>query len=258
MDNQRYQVGPVAKALRVLDVVAESEGGMRLSHVAELAGLPKTTAMRYLRTLEAAGYLEADGERELYRIGPRFRLLSGPTDTLERLRVLALPRMTALRDRFDETVNLGALRGREVVYLDIVESGRRLRLQAHVGGKDPAHSTALGKAILSRLSERDRANVLAPHLAARTSRTARTRDTLEAELAEVARRGYAVERGENEEGAVCVGVAITSAAGLPLAALSMSAPETRMPEKQIRAAARALMEAAAVLSEQVSVRLGSY
>ena len=151
-------------------------------------------------------------------------------------------------------MNLGVLRGRHVVYVDIVECSRRLRLQARVGGKDPAHSTALGKAILSRLSDGERATVLAHHLPPRTSRTTRTRESLEAELARVAEHGYAVERGENEEGAVCVGAAITNEAGAPLAALSMSAPESRMPERQVQAVGAALVEAAAELSRQVGRR----
>ncbi len=250
----RYQVGPVAKALRVLDIVAASEAGVRLSRVTLLAGLPKTTALRYLRTLEAAGYLEADGEHEIYRIGSRFRLLKEPTDQLKRLCILALPEMIALRDCFDETINLGVLRGREIVYVEIVESNRRLRLQARVGGRDPAHSTALGKAILSRLSAARRAVILAPQLAARTAKTARTRGSVEAELTLAAELGYAVERGENEEGAVCVGAAITASTGQPLAALSMSAPETRMPAHQVRLAGEALRAAAHLLSERIAVR----
>jgi DNA-binding IclR family transcriptional regulator len=254
VERQRYLVGPVAKALRVLDIVAESDAGVRLSDVAARAGLPKTTALRYLCTLEIAGYLGLDEAHELYRIGPRFAMLSAGGDALSRLRPLALPAMRALRDQFDETINLGVLRGRDVVYVDIVESTRRLRLQAHVGGKDPVHSTALGKAILSRLPASERARILTPQLSPRTPRTTRTRDLLEAELAEVARCGYAVERGENEEGAVCVGVAIIPAEGVPFAALSMSAPETRMPEAQVRAAARALIDAAAGLSAQAARR----
>ena len=251
MDANAYQVGPVAKALRVLDIVAESAAGVRLSEVSARAGIPKTTALRYLRTLETAGYLEADGELELYRIGPRFRLLKAPNDQLKRLRILALPGMTALRDRFDETVNLGVLRGREIVYVEIVECRRRLRLQAHVGGRDPAHSTALGKAILSCLPAAERDAILPPDLPARTGRTARDRRLLDAELHRVAARGYAVERGENEEGAVCVGAAVIGPGDQPVAAISMSAPETRMPDRQVRAAGLALMEVAAELAAKI-------
>src|SRR6185312_10716041 len=128
MDKQRYIVGPVAKALLVLDAVAEGEDGVRLSHVSARTGLPKTTAFRYLCTLEAAGYVDCDPAAELYRAGARLHALGRAADPAKRLRATALPIMTELRDRFDETVNLGVLRGGNIVYVEIVECRRRLRL----------------------------------------------------------------------------------------------------------------------------------
>ena len=241
---QRYVVLPVMKALRVLDLVAGAEGGSRLSNLALAVRLPKTTVFRYLCSLEAAGYLACDPVAETWQLGTRFRALAEPPDPVTRMRALALPIMVELRDRFDETVNLGVLRGSKVVYVEIVESNRRLRLQAHVGGEDPAHSTALGRALLAHLPADERAQILAEELTGRTQRTVRTRDAVEVALGQSLKLGYAVERGENEEGAICVGAAIMGQDGRPAAALSLSAPEGRMAERRIVEAGQALRRAA--------------
>ena len=246
MDRQRYLVSPVAKALRVLDAVAECPG-LGVSAVAERLKLPKTTVFRYLCTLEAAEYVVLDEPRDSYRVGPRFAALVQPGDAIQALRAQALPIMTALRDRFDETINLGVLRGPSVVYVEIVESSQRLRLQARVGGEDPAHSTALGRAILARLPAAERAQALPHDLSQRTAKTIRSSAALNAVLRRVALLGYAVERGENEAGAVCVGAAVLDGTSRPVAALSLAAPEFRMPERRIAEAGAALAQAAALV-----------
>ncbi len=240
---ERYTVLPVMKALRVLDLVAGAEGGTRLSALALAVRLPKTTVFRYLCSLEAAGYLACDPVAETWSLGARFRALSEPPDAVTRLRALALPIMVELRDRFDETVNLGVLRGAKVVYVEIVQSNQRLRLEAQVGGEDPAHSTALGRAILAYLPPTERAQVLTEELAGRTKRTVRTREAVETALGQTAVLGYAVERGENEDGAVCVGAAILGQDGRPAGALSLSAPESRMSDRRIAEAGLALRRA---------------
>lgn len=61
--------------------------------------------------------------------------------------------MEKLRDEHDETANLGILKGDSVIYLDIAESKRGVRLAANRGDRDLVHSTALGKAVAVHLPE---------------------------------------------------------------------------------------------------------
>ena len=223
----RYIVTPVMKALRTLDAVAASDDGANLATLAAELKLPKTSTFRYLRSLVAACYLDHDATTDTYRVGTHFRSLHTPAPALERLREAALPEMQALRREFDETVNLGVRQGAEIVYVEVVESERRLRILARVGSRDPLHSTALGKAILSRMPVAERQAVLGGGLRARTKKTLVDRARLDADLLSAARYGYAVELGENEEGAVCISAALMPAMGIA-AAISLSAPEGRL------------------------------
>src|SRR5688500_14509329 len=126
-----YGVRAVQRALDVLDALAESPEGRTLAQLAEAANLPKSSIFRYLATLEARGYVERDGERGRFRVGRR--LVTLHSRRLELLAHAARPHLDELRDRFQETVNLGVLDGGRVTYLQIVESPQAMRFAAREG-----------------------------------------------------------------------------------------------------------------------------
>jgi DNA-binding IclR family transcriptional regulator len=119
----------------------------------------------------ACGFVTHDPDTDLYRIGLRVWELGQALHEPLRIREIALPPMRKLRDQFNETVNLGMLDGPEVVYLEIIESRRSLRMQAQLGGRDPVYSTALGKAVLAFKPEDQWIPHLPSNLTARTERT---------------------------------------------------------------------------------------
>jgi IclR family acetate operon transcriptional repressor len=251
--HNNYMVKPVDKALQVLTSLAEAGHELSLKEICARVGLPKTTVFRYLYTLGAHGYVAHNSDADLYRLGPRSWQLGQSAQQYARLIELALPLMQELRDRFDETVNLGVLNRTDVVYLGMVESRRALRMQAAIGGRDPAYSTSLGKAILAFLPESQRLAHLPPILFPRTDRTLTSLTQLDQDLALTRQRGYALDNGENEEGACCIGAPITDAHGHVLAALSISAPANRLPASRVDEVAQALIQAAANLSQQLAL-----
>lgn len=249
--NSNYIVKPVDKALQVLTLLAEAGHELSLKEICTRVGLPKTTVFRYLYTLGFHGYVAHNGDADLYRLGPRSWQLGQSAQQYARLLELALPLMQELRDRFDETVNLGVLNRTDIVYLGMVESRRALRMQATIGGRDPAYSTSLGKAILAFLPEGQWQAHLPATLTARTPRTLTSLALLAQDLSLARQRGYALDNGENEEGACCIGAPITDAHGHVLAALSVSAPASRLPERLVEQVAQAVMETTAMISQQL-------
>ena len=148
-----YIVQPVMKALQVLEHVARQSHEVTLTEIVSELKLPKTTVFRYLQTLSAASFLHHDQRRDRYGVGLRFRALAKADKNLQRLRVLAQPEMLGLMETFNETVNLGVLSDRHIVYVDMVEPQRTARIHARVGDRHPVHSTSLGKAIAAFLPE---------------------------------------------------------------------------------------------------------
>ncbi len=247
-----YTVKPVYKALQVLQCLGEEQRELALSEICYRVGLPKTTVFRYLYTLRECGFVDYDPATDLYRLGLRMWELGGAVGSRLRIREVAVPFMRELRNRFNETVNLGMLDDMEVVYLEMVESRRSLRMHAKLGGRDPVYSTALGKALLAFLPEEQWRDHLPGQLVSRTSQTLSSFDSLKQELVQTRNRGFAQDHGENEEGACCVGAPIFDQLGRVVAAVSLSAPTSRLHGALEQEVATAVMETAAA----ISLRLG--
>jgi len=251
-----YIVKPVYKALRMLQAIGEAGREQSLRDVCEATGLPKSTAYKYLRTLRECGFLAHDEQTDTYRVGPMIWQLGEAAGEQQRLRETALPFMHELRDRFDETVNLGVLDRTEVVYLEMAESAKTLRMRAHLGGRDPVYSTGLGKALLAALPADVWRSHVPNRLTPRTARTVTSLGALQRELEAGRERGYAVEHGENEDDGVCVAAPIFDASGRVLAAISVAAPANRVNATLEKAIGAAVRETAGQISERLGYRAG--
>ena len=243
-----YVVKPVDKALGVLVYVAEHGRIVSLKAVSEALGLPKTTAFRYLQTLTRAGFLDHHAEIDRYSLGPRLRAIAHTEGSIARARELARPVLGALRREYQGTVNLAVRGDGAVVYLDVIDGPQLFRTRARSGDANPLHSTALGKAILAHMPPPEARDYLSRPLSERTGRTLIDRAELEHQLRRIARSGYAIETGENEDGAMCIGAPILDDRGYPLAAISIALPLARMSASHAMRAGRKLSELAAGIS----------
>lgn len=250
--SSNYIVKPVYKALQVLRCLGEERRELSMNEICYRVGLPKTTVFRYLHTLCACGFVSHDPNTDLYRIGLRMWELGQLAHEPQRMRDVALPVMRELRDRYNETINLGILDGTEVVYLEMIESRRSLRMQALLGGRDPAYSTALGKAMMAFMPPEQWPGYLPTQPKPRTLRTLTSLVALQQELHRTRERGFAVDDEENEEGARCIGAPIFDRDGRLAGAVSLSAPISRLNERQVPKVGAAVVQAA----NDISARLG--
>jgi IclR family acetate operon transcriptional repressor len=229
----------------VFDALAASPDGVSLGEVANVTELPKSSAFRYLTTLESRHYVEKDPETGNYRMGRA--LLPTRGRQLDLLATRARPVMGRLRNRFGETVNLGVLDGDRISYIEILESPKSMRLAARPGDRHPIHSTALGKAIAATLPSSVVAAILEgegmPQL---TPRTITDPELYIKELEQVRDLGYALDDRENEEDGRCIATSLQGV-GLP-AAISISAPASRLAMEEVNQVAAALAEAAGEIS----------
>ncbi|MCB1498793.1 MAG: IclR family transcriptional regulator [Bauldia sp.] len=246
--DDRYLVQPVLKAMQVLQLVCEALEPVSLNQIVRDAALPKTTVFRYLRTLAMLGFVEHDPEADRYRPGIGLWRLSHASSPYETLRQACKPSMKRLRQRFNETINLGVLSGGEVVYLDVLESERSLRMQSSVGATDPLHCTALGKVFLAFRPPAQRAMLIPPVLPRLTRNTITDPAALIEQLDIIRTTGYAIEMGENEEGSYCIAAPILDHQGIAIAAMSLSAPITRFDEGARQAICAGLISAGGEIS----------
>lgn len=236
-----YSIRAVERVCDVLDLIQRQPEAFTLAEVVAATNLPKSSAFRYLATLEARGYVARDAVTGQVRIGPS--LLPLQDQQMEVLADRARPLLEQLRDRFEETVNLGVLQGSTVAYVEILESRRSMRLAARRGDRDPLHCTALGKAIATQLPpDRVRGILEAEGMPARTPQTITDVEDYLADVKSAAERGYALDNGENESDGRCLAVPVRDGP-LP-AALSLSAPASRFPLSDVDTVAAALRDVA--------------
>src|SRR5258705_9643110 len=118
-----------------------------------------------------------------YRLGLRlYELGSRAIDGLD-LRGRARPYLDRLQDEFGETVFFCILDEGQVFYVEKVESQRSVRTACTVGSRAPAYCTAVGKAMLAELSDKEVDDVIRRWgLKPITKNTIRTATALKAEL----------------------------------------------------------------------------
>lgn len=245
-------VGVLTKVLSIFDLLDRSRDGLQLRAIAEQTKLNKSTAYRFLAHLERAGYLVRDNTGA-YLLGPRLVHLGSGSTYQSTIRKISRPILEVLWRETGETVNLAVLDGREILYLDVIESPHNFRLVSQVGMRRPLHCTALGKAILAwqdtsfrdELLSTTKFEKLTPHSIARSSE-------LIAELGRIQRRGYALDDEEVELGARCVAAPVLDSAHQVAAGVSVSGPTIRMVRTRTAHIADAVRKAA----HEISLQLG--
>jgi DNA-binding IclR family transcriptional regulator len=223
-------VTAVGKAFSMLEFLVATERSATLAEATQMTRLPKPTAHRLLRALQKLGYVSRPPGTRSYSMGPRLaRLQAG--DSHAHVKALARPAMAKLHQRFNETVNLGMLSGREVLYLEYQATSHALRIVLRPGDKDPYYCTALGRAMVSALPLEECERIIeATHPKRQTPKTLLAKSSLRSLLGAVRKNGFAEEHGESVDGISCLAVHLGQW-GYPQYAISLAVPTPRLKGK---------------------------
>jgi DNA-binding IclR family transcriptional regulator len=209
----------VERMTLILDAF-DGSGSARLTleDVAQKTHLPRSTAHRILDQLVRLSWLEHTSSG--YALGRRAFALVGGDHGHGELRAAAAPLLHALALRTGMVVHLAVLEGADISYLDKVGGRFATAVPSRVGGRAPAHSTALGKAILAWLEAEQVDRLLEAGITRLTHRTITDLGTFHSELHRVRQRhGLAFERGECFPDIACAAVAVRGPQG-PIGAIS--------------------------------------
>jgi IclR family transcriptional regulator, acetate operon repressor len=253
VDTPSSRPRPVRSATRVLDLLDALQAapeGLGLRDISKAAGMPKSTALRYLATLEERRYVDRDPESGIYRLG---LAIPSQAQFFARLRQAVRPSLERLRDRFDETITFSMLDGDHTTLLDIVESRQAIRLGSEIGARGHLHSTAIGKAVASTLPEGFIRRVIdTVGLPQRTPNTITDPERYLQELDEIRARGYSFTNEENNIGTH--GVAVALPTKKLRGAIGLSAPNLRFDPDAVPAIAKALQTEAEEIARTLESR----
>jgi IclR family acetate operon transcriptional repressor len=219
------------RVLAVLTELAQHGDGVSLEEMTQAVASPKPTVHRALASLCRFGFAARNGHGR-YVLGDEFLRLAFAHHEARPDHLRIAPVLTELARRYGETAHYAVLDGDTVVYRAKVDPpAGALRLTSTVGGRNPVHSTAVGKLLLSyALSDEPAvADWIGDRpLTRRTPHTLTTAEALAADLARIRVAGYAVDDQENEPGIVCVAVPVfMTSPTRPSGAVSVSAPALR-------------------------------
>jgi len=254
MQSSNYRVESVARGLAVLSSFSEQSPTLSLTDIARRLKLNKTTAFRFLSTLEELGYLQRDKQTKLYRPGLEVLRLGFVVLNGLEVRDVAGPLLRQLVADVEETVNLAVLDGHEVVYIDRVGSKHMVNVYRPVGSRLPVYCTSTGKALLAFLPPKELEIVLqAITWIPYTEKTLVTPEALKENLAVVRQRGFAESAGEMIPELSAVAAPIRQHNGQVVAVVNISVPSHRI---SYEALVQKLGPRVTGTASQISSRLG--
>jgi len=240
----------VDRAIQILECFDNNEE-LGVTEISKMVGLHKSTTFGLIFTLEAKKLLEKNEATGKYRLGTElFRI---GTKVNSSLRKVASPYLKSLLKLYQETVNLVLLNDLSVIYLEKEEGTRSIYISTNVGGAMPIYCTAVGKAILAFLSEKERIDkVNRLKLKKFTENTISDKAELIKTLEIIRDRGYAQEVQEMEMGLCCVAAPIFNHLGNPFAAISVSGPVSRMSDQYREEIGGTLIQ----YTQEISAKIG--
>lgn len=208
----------------VLDAF-EGPGRLTLAQVVRRTGLPRSSAHRMLERLVQLRWLRRNGRD--YELGMRLVELGSLAVHQDRLHKAAIPKLHELHAATGLVVHLAILDGPDVVYMEKVGNRMAAAIPTRVGGRRPAHCSAVGKAMLAYADDSDADLFSTDLLPRRTKYSISSRAQLYKELAKVRIHGIAFDREESLPGLGCVAAPIGDP-GEAVAAISVCGPMNRM------------------------------
>jgi len=255
----------IDRAATLLTAVVRRAEPASFTELAAASGLAKSTTSRLLMALERHQLIRRDHDGRFWP-GELFVRYAwqGTADT--DLVAVAQPFLDQLGELTGETINLGVVASSGVTARaggggaggdarqgdapQVVQQVSQVDSRFMIGGTNwvgldvPMHCSASGKVLLAFGA----AAVAEGPFERRTGRTITTRAALDAVLASVRKRGYAVTDEELEPGLVAVAAPVFAGGPTAIAAISVSVPASRLTGSRVPATAASCVNVARALS----------
>lgn len=244
-----WKLNTVSKAISVLKVFDIQNPEWSLSALAAKFGVPKTSMLGILKTLEFNGFLYKTLNQN-YRLGLDILEIGYYIQASLPISKVAVPLLDELQRATGNFVYLTIPKNGKVFYLECAYPGEKKINYSIVGKTLPMHCTSCGKAMLSEFSEDQVNKVIEVYgLTKFTPNTITDVDVLKRELYEIRSKGFATEDGERTVGTKCVGIPVKGNSGKLLGALSIAGSSVSMTEDKIKEYVGLLSNAAVIIAE---------
>jgi DNA-binding IclR family transcriptional regulator len=245
-------VPAVARAARLLNVLAATREAVPLAALVKALQLPKSTVHGLCATLVECG-LVARLDNGAFQLGTRVMDLAhaymARTDFAAEFQTI----VGATAPMPEESLVLSVLDGADIVYVACRNGSRPFGFNFRIGMRLPANCAASGKAMLATLpAGRVIELALARSFYGLTPRSVTRIKPLLEQLAQVRQLGYAVDDEETRQGMVCIGAPVFGPmSGEAVAAVAVSCPKSTLKTARRAEAIRTVKHLAATISQRM-------
>jgi len=257
MPTENTTKSTLIRAFLMLETMMKADKPLTSAYLAEDLDLPKATVHRIAQQLEEEGLLQREPNGKRFIGGLRLRklataVLSNSVMTASRHMILQ-----SLSEKINETCNLTALDGNEIIYLDRIESNWPYRIHLPVGSHLPLHCTAAGKLFLANMNASWQQRYLRSiNLKKYTDKTIMDVEELRTQLKEIAVGEVGYDHGEYLDGMIALAVPVKNAEGEVCFAIAVHAPSARISIDELKAYLPQLNEAAQKIAELECQEMG--
>lgn len=249
---------PAARStLRIIRYLAEHSGPVRAASLARDLELPRSTIYHLLGVLKSEGFVLHSPEHQGFALAPLVGEIGSTvlaSNALARLAGPLLERLVA-ETKLPVVAHLGVLQHSDVVYASKVAAARAPAVVTSIGVRLPAHLTATGRAMLSRLSPAQfDAIYQGEALPLRTTNGPTSVSELDVLLTEARSRGWSTEDGDIDPAYASVAAPVLDHNNYPAAAVGLTFRRTLVDDSQWQRFGRAVAAAAASLSRRIQGR----
>ncbi len=240
----------VQRALKILGLFSVARPRLGLTEISQLMNIHKATAQGLVGTLLLEGFLERDPETKKYQLGLKIYelgvVLAGSLEINQKS--VELAHRLALSTQFVVRISIPD-QDTAIITLDAYPRTQPF-LVRQFGIRFPLYCTAMGKALLAFFDPDEIEKYIEnTDFFAYTPNTITNKDDLLAELKEIRRLGYSINREEHLQARAAIGAPIFGASGRVVAATALVGDPNRILGEEKESLARMVTSMALDISQ---------
>lgn len=255
MENERYYIASIIKALKTLEVFNSTNTKMTLTELTNKTSYTKSNMLRILATLESENFIKFEEETKKYSLGFMIKKLSDVTADLD-VKQICRPVLMQLSRKSRCLIHLSLIQDNKVIVIDRFspnDSSAVMALDSIIGGDVPLHCTGAGKVLYAFSSDIEKKNLLSNcNFESFSTNTITNKEDFIKLCDNVKKDGYAINRGEHEVFLSCLTSPILDFDNNIVAAFSFSVLNEVFTEEKVDE----LMEYAKVAKNELSELFG--
>lgn len=255
MENIKFSVKTAGRTIKLLELFIKSSKPLTFIEIQNALDIPKSSLHYLIQDLVNYDYLAYDKKINRYLKGMRLvqyaTICVNNTNVIDEINLV----LGEIAKKFGESVHAGVLDSRFVTYIAKINESNEISLSSEIGLRVPAHSTAMGKVLLSQLDDEEVLERLnGVELEKITPFTVTNKNKLLSDLDKIRKMGYAVENQESILHAACVAIPVYDNTNNKIAlAISVTIPIYRKNDEYIEKLVGELFR----VSKNLSIKIGN-